>query len=353
MFAPLVLSIWIVSRSLGGLKVRRVAPKSLTAGELLAVEVRLANPRQRGISWAVVVDDPLQAVRGAGGQPQTVAQGQVLFLRVPAQGTETRVYQGRIVRRGRYDLGPLRVSTRFPLGLLKRSLVFDDPWRLTVYPRLGRLLPAWRDRRRREQPGNRSQRSRQGLIEGDFHCLRDYRPGDSRNWVHWRTTARVGHLIVRQFELQRNTDLAVLLDLWLPPSPQPQDHENVELAVSFAATVIAEHCRLGGSELLLATADDQTPVARGTASAVLLREALEILAAAQATPGDRLEELFRRALPRIPPRGEVMLVSTRPVEAASIGLLAKASQNGHHYGWANRLVCIDAGSPALREIFQP
>src|SRR5699024_3976677 len=45
-----------------------------------------------------------------------------------------------------------------------------------------------------------------------FHALRDYAPGDDRRHVHWRTTARTGKLMVRQFEETRRSHVVVALD---------------------------------------------------------------------------------------------------------------------------------------------
>ena len=53
--------------------------------------------------------------------------------------------------------------------------------------------------------------------------------------------------MVRQFDRQRNRDLAVLIELWQPEVPTAEQLENVELAVSFAATLVAEACRTGGA----------------------------------------------------------------------------------------------------------
>ena len=59
--------------------------------------------------------------------------------------------------------------------------------------------------------------------------------------------------MVLQFEQSRNRDVALLLDLWQPDQPTAADRENVELAVSFAATVVADLCRKGDSNVYLST----------------------------------------------------------------------------------------------------
>ena len=67
-----------------------------------------------------------------------------------------------------------------------------------------------------------------------FHALREYVPGDDRRNVHWRTTARTGRLMVRQFEETRRSSLLVLL------STRHDDYageEDFETAVSIACSL--------------------------------------------------------------------------------------------------------------------
>ena len=67
-----------------------------------------------------------------------------------------------------------------------------------------------------------------------FHALREYEPGDDPRHIHWRSTARAGSLLVRQFQLTRRSHATVLLD----PVPQAYASEaEFELAVSVAASV--------------------------------------------------------------------------------------------------------------------
>ena len=50
-------------------------------------------------------------------------------------------YQARLMQRGKYEFGPLRLATRFPLGLVDRSLIFDVRNEVLVHPRIGLACP--------------------------------------------------------------------------------------------------------------------------------------------------------------------------------------------------------------------
>src|SRR5699024_7558402 len=73
-----------------------------------------------------------------------------------------------------------------------------------------------------------------------FHALRDYAPGDDRRHVHWRTTARTGKLMVRQFEETRRSHVVVALDNL---AEHYASDDEIELAVSAAASIAAQTCR--------------------------------------------------------------------------------------------------------------
>ena len=174
----------------------------------------------------------------------------MLFPYARAGQSRKGVYRGRLVERGRYRFGPLRASTRFPFGLFSRTITLGKPETLIVLPRLGRLTRGWAARRQEAFAGTDRRRRRPGA-EGDFYGVREWRSGDGRRLIHWRSSARLGKLVVRQFERPRSRDVAVVLDLWQPEPHRPEHVENVELAVSFAATVLADVCRKGGSNIYL------------------------------------------------------------------------------------------------------
>ncbi len=306
---PLLFSWRLVVATMGGLEVRRRMPSGVCAGDLLVVNIELSNTRRRLGSWAVAVREQVRAEagpgRGRGIHPN------IFFLYVPAGRSRDGVYRGRLPQRGRYRFGPLRLSTRFPFGLLERRIVFDRTDTLTVFPRLGRLTHAWIMRHREAFEGAQRRERRGSRIPGEFYGVREWRSGDSRRWIHWRSSARLGTLVVRQFEQRRNRDVAVLVDLWQPESPNSEDLENVELAVSFAATVVADLCRKGASSVLIGTTGVEPEWTGGPASLALLQGAMERLAVAEASSDDRLPALVEHALARIEPGAEVVLISPR------------------------------------------
>ncbi|WP_246169424.1 DUF58 domain-containing protein [Actinotalea subterranea] len=134
-------------------------------------------------------------------------------------------------RRAVVEVGPVRSVRGDPLGLLRRRVRWTDVVDLYVHPELVSLRGA-ASGVLRDLEGQATR----VVSDSDmsFHALRDYVAGDDRRHIHWKTTARVGALMVRQFEDTRRTHTAIAL------STSTDDYasaEEFELAVSTAASI--------------------------------------------------------------------------------------------------------------------
>ena len=185
-------------------------PQGVCAGDFLTVSLQLKNNRHRVGSFAMAVEERIELDEEAGENHV------VYFPYVPAGQSRKQAYRGRLARRGRYRVGPSRVSTRFPFGLLRRTVTIGDTDSILIYPRLGRLTRRWAARQYEAFEGGHRQRQRYHRAEGEYYGVREWRDGDSRRSIHWRSSARTGRLVVRQFEQPHARDLALLVDLWKP-----------------------------------------------------------------------------------------------------------------------------------------
>ncbi len=275
----------------------------------------------------------------------------MLFPYVRAGQASKGGYRGRLERRGRYRFGPVRLSTRFPFGLFSRTLIVGRPETLIVLPRLGRLAGGWNARRMEAFAGADRRRNRPG-VEGDFYGVRQWRAGDGKRLIHWRSSARRGALTVRQFERPRSRDVAVVLDLWRPQRPAAEDLETIELAVSFAATVLADLCRQGGSNVYLGLADPEPACVGGAASPAILQNSMERLALVEPPAEDVLPTLLAHVLHRIAAETEVVLIGTRPFDPSDPSWSAWSWSDPLLRERTQRIRCLDVSSKELAEIFQ-
>ena len=140
-------------------------------------------------------------------------------------------------RRGIVSIGPARTVRADPIGLMRREIVWSETAELRVHPRTV-SISALSTGFIRDLEGFPTR----DLTSSDiaFHALREYVPGDDRRYIHWRSSAKTGTFMVRQFEETRRSRLMILLDL--EPGAYVDDAE-FELAVGAAASVGARAIR--------------------------------------------------------------------------------------------------------------
>lgn len=134
-------------------------------------------------------------------------------------------------RRGLVRIGPVRTVRADPIGLVRRELLWTQAQELYIHPRtIG--VPSTTTGLIRDLEGNPTRRISDSDIS--FHALREYLPGDERRYIHWKSTAKTGTHMVRQFEETRRSHLVVALSL---ASSDYADEEEFELAVSVAGSL--------------------------------------------------------------------------------------------------------------------
>lgn len=351
MLATVVINWRWVAATMRRFDIRRQLPQSITAGDPLTIEIDVTNQHPCRAAWVLSIGDRIERI---GGEKETAAwQPRVLINHVPAHDNRRTTYRALLTRRGRYRFGPLEVSTRFPFGLARSTVEVERIDHLLVFPRRGRLTERWMALERDGDTARRAQFPMQQPLEGDFHSLRDWRSGDARRTIHWRTTARRAQLMVRQFEQQRRHDLVLMVDLWQSESPTAEQQEATELAVSFAATVIAEACRHGSGTLTAGIGGREPVWRRGHTSPRLLDELLEQLAIAEASPANRLPDLLTVAVGDISHRDQVVLISTHDVNLSEAARAAGLPDDRRRSGWLGRTLILNSASDQLFEYFRP
>src|SRR3712207_1927106 len=114
--------------------------------------------------------------------------------------------------RGKWRLGPLALHSGDPFGIFRLKREVDITSDIIVYPATidlaGFRLPS------AELPGGADLRSRTFHVTPNVSTIREYAPGDSFNRIHWRSTARTGTLMVKEFELDPTADVWIIADMY-------------------------------------------------------------------------------------------------------------------------------------------
>jgi uncharacterized protein (DUF58 family) len=140
-------------------------------------------------------------------------------------------------RRGVVPVGPVRSVRADPIGIVRREVVFGAREELVVHPRtVG--IPSMSTGFVRDLEGNPTRDISSSDVS--FHALREYMPGDERRYIHWKSTARTGTYMVRQFEETRRSHLVIALSL---AAADYASEEEFELAVGVAGSLGARAIR--------------------------------------------------------------------------------------------------------------
>ena len=309
MIGPFAFSIFFAWNSLRGIQLVRHIPQRVEAGEPFSVEINITKTQGLTSGWALTVEDyvyPLESETPVPG-----FHPRVWFLRAVSGHTIHGNYRAMIAQRGRYRFGALKLSTRFPLGLFELNRFFVHDADLIVFPRLGKLNIR-RDSQSFVAPNSQTMwKSRTNMQGSEYHSLRDFRPGDNPRWIHWRTTARVGEPMIREFDDHQRQKVIVVLDPWIPKAPTLQETDHVELAVSCATTLCTHFTRSGHAEVQLLVGSPAIEVVQGMSSHVLLQRMLDLLATVHPSSNTSLNDLLRRTSSSTRDDTRMLIISTR------------------------------------------
>ena len=152
-------------------------------------------------------------------------------------------------RRGVLDVGPVTTVRTDPVGLLRNEMHWADVKRLFIHP-VTVSVPSTSTGFIRDLEGNPTSILTNSDIS--FHAIREYQPGDSVRHVHWKSTAKTGRLMIRQFEETRRSRMVLALAI------NPQEYSSAdefELAVSSLGSLGVRAIRDGREVTVLTSAD--------------------------------------------------------------------------------------------------
>jgi uncharacterized protein (DUF58 family) len=238
---PVVAALW-VARSGNRLGLARTLGASqVEVGQRAVVHLELTN---LGPTTGVLLIEE-QIPWALGSRPRFVIDG------MRPGWTRHIQYQVQAEVRGKYDIGPLRVRVSDPFGLLELQRTFTKTAGLVVIPVTEplpaiSLLGAW--------TGTGDNRPRPFASGGAADVtVRDYRVGDDLRRVHWRSTAKVGSLMVRREEQPWQSRCTVFIDNRARSHRGQGPHSSIERAVTAAAS-LAVHLTAQGFQVRLVSA---------------------------------------------------------------------------------------------------
>ena len=276
----------------------RVPNERIVAGQTAVGEISVRNERARS-ARSGIIELPI----GTG-------TGEFVVPPLGAHETWDEMFLISSRHRGLINVGPARAVRSDALGLLRRVRMWDEPVLLHVHPRTVRV----------PFDATGFQLDVEGVATGklsssdvSFHALRDYEPGDDRRAVHWQSTARLGKLIVRQYEETHRSHHVIVLDT----SRDAWDHDAFETAVSVAGSLGLANLR-ESRPVSLSTTEGWLP------SGVAMRM-LDALSEVKARSFGDLSRRVREAVAQRPGVSALTLIvgpNVTDIEAAHLARLA-------------------------------
>ena len=232
LISSILMSGILSSVTLAGVEMRLNLPEHIFAGQSVRAALELHNEKLTLPSFSLRVE----GVNKKGQPAAALLSTPVYFPYVPRQQSVKQSVPLLFPKRGVYRQEAFRIVTRFPFGFLQKARRLDLLSEAVVYPSV-EATPEFLEL----LPGI------QGAIESiakgrgpDLYALRDYLPTDSARHVHWKASARLGSLMVREFA--REDDCRVLL-VFDPHSSAAQPDATIaevnrfEQAVTYCAAL--------------------------------------------------------------------------------------------------------------------
>lgn len=276
-----------------------LARDRVVAGEEAVGALTVRNTA-RGIALPATVDVPI----GEG----------IAEILVPLLGPGAHITQDVRVpapRRGIVTIGPARTVRGDPLGILRRENVWKDAHTLYVHP-VTTSIPSTSTGFVRDLEGNASTR----IVDADisFHAIREYAPGDAQRQIHWKSTAKTGTLMVRQYEESRRARMLIAL---ATADTEFASDEEFELAVSVAGSLGLRGIR-DGRDVSVVVGQEIPEFARRSTTSVR-----ELTAVSTRTLLDDLAGIGRRA--SVNQLGDVARLAVETHGDVSVGFLVCGS----------------------------
>lgn len=234
----------------------------VTAVDRAETDLRLAFPRPLVFGGSIEVRPPEAFVSVT---PEAPAEVTVTF---------------EALRRGKYELRGPTVRATDPLRLAAGRSVTRPPKALLVYPRYYTMERFDIPLGRRYQPGGIPLSSSTGdAIE--FVGTRDYREGDPVKNIHWRSWARRGQPVVKEYQEEYFCRIAIVLDTFVAPGSAAE--RSFEAGISVVASIADYFSRSEYVVDILAAGPDVYEVSAGR-SLAYLENILDVLAVLNPCP---------------------------------------------------------------------
>ncbi len=289
--------LWAVLASFGVRGARKV-PETALWGEKVPIEVKLSTRNRISFFHIRVWDRASMAgTLGIGASSKYLSSeyfaGEefISWLRLSRRNPVAETKRTIFNERGRYRIGPMIIEGRDPLGIfrIRRQLpIYDEILVLPGWFRIQKFPLAGLSRLPREMAMTVP---REGTSP-EFLGVREYSDGDSLRRVHWGLTAKHNRLVVRQFQKEVESELAVVLDMQAGRSSGFGRDSSLGCMIEIALSLVKFNIDMGFPYAVAFTTDEEV-VFRSELKHDIFPAILESAALMRDDRRDPLEEVFQ------------------------------------------------------------
>jgi len=219
MFSFIALSYGVLKMNLSGLRLDVLVSGPVFAGEPARAELLIQN-RKKIPAYSLNLSAPDIAEKVYCGY-------------VPSRGVVKKEMIVVFNKRGLYGYRSFFIQSGFPFILFHKSIAAEVSGSVLVYPQLLDIEGLIDDITAFEDQGEKAIRN----IGDDVYALREYQYGDDRRDIHWKASARLASLIVKEYAGHFSRRVTIIMDNRMPR----QHDQHFEKAVAVAASLTNQY----------------------------------------------------------------------------------------------------------------
>ncbi|MCK1986203.1 MULTISPECIES: DUF58 domain-containing protein [Peribacillus] len=211
---------------------RKVNKRECQAGESVEIALRFTRKNRLPLLFMVVEEELPQKMEDRGFQRK-------IIIFPGFKRTFSMSYILEDLQRGEHSFQSIRFWIGDFFGLVEKEAIYSSPLKITVFPRYHELGYSDLDRVFNQGAvvsAKKTQREH-SVVSG----VREYQPGDQLSWINWKATARTSEIMTKEFEVQKNRDVFIMLD----EKPSDLFEESIEMAASIAHALLKKGMEIG------------------------------------------------------------------------------------------------------------
>ncbi len=238
MLSAILVSAIVSSGILRKLRMSLSLPSDIHAGRKVILFLAIQNLKRRMPAFALSLKGRFQQP-GEQRQATTIDEKSFPFIR-PQDSSRLRI-ECVFEKRGVFSPEDFNVTTTFPFGFFVRGRPLDVEGQVVIYPF---VLDAEILRRRFPDLLSGPREAQRKGSGNSLYNIRPYQTGDRARQVHWKSTAKTGELMVKDFAQERGRPLRIFFSTQLHERT-PESLGLFEDGVSLAASLAHFHFSRG------------------------------------------------------------------------------------------------------------